>query len=92
MRSLSLVCLLALTCSCSSPPPAKAGEPTTVFMSGDDEAAKEVVAGLLSSFGHADVLDLGDISTARGTEMYLAFWLRAMGAIGHATFNIRVVR
>jgi len=68
------------------------GEPTTVFMSGDDEAAKEVVAGLLSSFGHADVLDLGDISTARGTEMYLAFWLRAMGAIGHATFNIRVVR
>lgn len=68
------------------------GEPTTVFMSGDDEAAKEVVAGLLKSFGHADVLDLGDISTARGTEMYLPLWLRAMGAIGHATFNIRVVR
>ncbi|MCB9876508.1 MAG: hypothetical protein H6835_02810 [Planctomycetes bacterium] len=34
MRSLSLVCLLALTCSCSSPPPAKAGEPTTVFLLG----------------------------------------------------------
>ena len=68
------------------------GEPTAVFMSGDDEAAKEVVACLLKSFGHADVLDLGDISTARGTEMYLPLWLRAMGAIGHATFNIRVVR
>lgn len=72
--------------------PGQLPEPTTVFLSGDDAAAKETVAGLLRSFGHTDVLDLGDISTARGTEMYLPLWLRMMGAVGHATFNLRIVR
>ena len=32
------------------------------------------------------------ISTARGTEMYLALWVRAMGALGTPLFNVRVVR
>lgn len=67
-------------------------EPTTVFVSGDDLAAKEVVTELLHSLGHTDVLDLGDLSTARGTEMYLALWVRAMGALGTPLFNVRVVR
>jgi len=65
---------------------------STVFLSGDDAAAKETVAGLLREMGHTDILDLGDISTARGTEMYLPLWLRAMGALGTAAFNIKVVR
>ena len=41
----------------------------TVFMSGNDAQAKAQVAGLLSEMGWQDILDLGDISTARGTEM-----------------------
>ena len=67
-------------------------EGTTVFVSGDDPDAKEVVTGLLHSLGHTDVLDLGGLATARGTEMYLALWVRAMGALGTPLFNIRVVR
>jgi len=67
-------------------------EATTVFVSGDDSGAKATVTDLLTSFGHTDVLDLGDITTARGPEMYLPLWLRAMGALGTGAFNIRVVR
>jgi predicted dinucleotide-binding enzyme len=72
--------------------PEQLAEPTTVFVSGDDVEAKVTVTQLLQAFGHADVVDMGDISTARGTEMYVAWWVRAMGALGTATFNIRVVR
>ena len=47
---------------------------------------------LLESFGHDDVIDLGGLETARGTEMLLPLWLRLMGALGTAQFNIKVVR
>lgn len=67
-------------------------EGTTVFVSGDDADAKAVVTGLLESFGHTDVLDLGGIETARGTEMYLPLWLRTMGALGTSAFNLKIVR
>jgi predicted dinucleotide-binding enzyme len=65
-----------------------------VFISGNDDEAKAQVGELLQSFGWpADrILDLGDISAARGQELYVAFWLRLMGAVDGAAFNIRVVR
>lgn len=64
----------------------------TVFVSGDDTEAKRVVTDLLESFGHSDVIDLGDITTARGTEMLLPLWLRLYGTLGTPEFNIKVVR
>ena len=72
--------------------PRSLGQSSTVFVSGDDADAKDVVVGLLESFGHDDVLDLGGLETARGAEMYLPLWLRIMGALGTASFNIKVVR
>ena len=72
--------------------PDRLPEGTTVFVSGDEADAKAVVTDLLTSFGHTDVLDLGDLSTARGAEMYVAFWVRAMGAVGSPEFNVKVVR
>jgi len=68
------------------------GEPSTVFVSGDDADAKATVTELLHSFGHQDVVDLGGIETARGVEMWLPLWLRVMGALGTPQFNIKVVR
>ena len=65
---------------------------STVFVSGDDAAAKQAVVSLLESFGHDDVIDLGGIETARGTEMLLPLWLRTMNALGSSMFNIKVVR
>ena len=72
--------------------PASLDEASSVFVSGNDETAKATVTELLTSFGHTDVIDLGDISTARGTEMLLPVWLRLMGALGTAAFNFRIVR
>lgn len=66
--------------------------PSTVFVGGDDAAAKELVTGLLVAMGHQDVIDLGGIETSRGTEMWLPLWLRLMGSLGTAEFNLKVVR
>ena len=72
--------------------PKNLGQESSVFVSGDDAEAKATVTELLESFGHTDVIDLGDISTARGTEMLLPVWLRLMGAFGTAAFNFKIVR
>ena len=64
-----------------------------LFISGNDAEAKSHVAELLQSFGWpADrILDLGDITAARGQEAYVALWVQLMGVAGGATFNIHVV-
>ena len=67
-------------------------EASTVFVSGNDAGAKAVATAMLAEFGHTDVIDLGDITTARGTEMLLPVWLRLMGSLGTATFNFKIVR
>jgi predicted dinucleotide-binding enzyme len=72
--------------------PKSLGESSSVFVSGNDGDAKAVVTELLTAMGHDDVIDLGDISTARGTEMLLPVWLRLMGALGTPAFNFRIVR
>jgi predicted dinucleotide-binding enzyme len=62
-----------------------------VFVSGNDAAAKAQVVRLLKhEFGWKNVIDLGDITTARGTESYLHLWLRLYGALQTADFNIHV--
>jgi hypothetical protein len=73
-------------------PKAVAGGDHSVFVSGNDAEAKATVTDLLESFGHPDVIDLGDISTARGAEMYVALWIRLRGAVSTNMFNIKVVR
>jgi predicted dinucleotide-binding enzyme len=72
--------------------PKALGESSTVFVSGDDPEAKATVTGLLQSFGHEDVIDLGGIETARGTEMLLPIWLQLMGTLGTPRFNFKIVR
>jgi 8-hydroxy-5-deazaflavin:NADPH oxidoreductase len=64
-----------------------------VFMSGNDSNAKKLVAGILKSFGWTEktIVDLGDITTARGTEMYLPLWVRLMGSLNSADFNLKIV-
>jgi hypothetical protein len=69
-----------------------AGGDHSVFVSGNDGEAKKTVTGLLESFGHTDVIDLGDLSTARGTEMLLPIWTRLYGALNNPIFNFKIVR
>jgi 8-hydroxy-5-deazaflavin:NADPH oxidoreductase len=65
-----------------------------VFLCGEDAEAKRQVGELLRSFGWPEsrIRDLGGISSARGTEMYLPLWLRLWGALGTGYFNIAVVQ
>jgi predicted dinucleotide-binding enzyme len=72
--------------------PARLGQDSTIFLAGNDESARETAAGLARDLGWTDVLDLGDLTAARGLEMYLPLWLRIANAVGGVPFNIKVVR
>jgi len=63
-----------------------------VFVGGNDADAKLRVTELLRSFGWRTIIDLGDISSARGTEMLLPIWLRLMGTFKGPTFNFHIAR
>lgn len=65
----------------------------TMFVSGNDAKAKaEVTTILKAGFGWKEVMDLGDISCARGQEMYLALWLRLYGKVQTTNLNVYVAR
>jgi predicted dinucleotide-binding enzyme len=66
--------------------------PHAVFVSGNDDAAKGKVKDILRSFGWQQIIDLGDIKSARGPEQYLPLWLRLWGHLGTAEFNIAVLK
>jgi predicted dinucleotide-binding enzyme len=73
-------------------PETLAGGDHTTFVAGDDAEAKAKVSGLLAELGHRDVLDLGDLTGARGVEMILPLWVRLMGTLGTPHFQFKVVR
>lgn len=62
-----------------------------MFVCGNDADAKGAVTGLLHALGWKHVVDLGDISMARGLEMYLPLWVRLYGVLGTPNFNIKLV-
>ncbi len=63
-----------------------------VFVSGNDAVAKGKVKDILRSFGWQQIIDLGDITSARGPEQYLPLWLRLWKNLGTVEFNIAVVK
>jgi predicted dinucleotide-binding enzyme len=65
----------------------------TNYICGNDQDAKAEVKNLLSDFGwkRENVLDLGGISAARGTEAVLPVWLRIWGATQNGAFNFKIV-
>lgn len=64
----------------------------SIFVSGNDADAKAEVTKILNSYGWKDVIDLGDITTARGTEMLMPFWLRMWGSLQTPIFNYKIMR
>jgi hypothetical protein len=53
---------------------------------------RDPVAGVLGVGELGGVIDLDDITTARGAEMLLPIWLRLWGALQTPMFNFKVVR
>jgi 8-hydroxy-5-deazaflavin:NADPH oxidoreductase len=64
-----------------------------VFVSGNDATAKNTVKVILESFGwkESNIIDLGDITTARGTEQLLPIWIRLYGVLQTPMFNFNIV-
>jgi 8-hydroxy-5-deazaflavin:NADPH oxidoreductase len=72
--------------------PSKLVERTDIFVSGNDLDAKATVIRLLHEwFGWRHAIDLGDITTARGVEMYVLFWHYLRDVTPAQRFNIKVV-
>jgi len=65
----------------------------TAFICGNDADAKAKVKLLMNEFGwrNENILDLGDITSARGTEAILPVWLRIWSATQNGAFNLKVV-
>jgi predicted dinucleotide-binding enzyme len=64
-----------------------------LLMAGNDAEAKVTVTALVKKeFGWKSVIDLGDISGARGTEHILPLWVRLWGVLGTPAFNIKIVK
>ena len=85
--------LNTINCNLMVDPAAVPGD-HVVFVCGNDDAAKRQAAAQLGEFGWPAerVIDLGDITAARATEMYLMLWLRLMGVVGGPSFNIALAR
>jgi 8-hydroxy-5-deazaflavin:NADPH oxidoreductase len=65
---------------------------TTIFVAGNDSAARQTASSLAADLGWTDVFDLGDLTAARGLEMYLPLWIRIRSQLGRANFNIKLIR
>jgi predicted dinucleotide-binding enzyme len=71
----------------------RAGGDSDLFVSGNDAEAKATVSRFArEQFGWKNIVDLGDITTARGTEAYLLLWVRLWGALKTGDFNIKIVK
>ncbi|MER6690230.1 NADPH-dependent F420 reductase [Streptomyces minutiscleroticus] len=74
--------------------PAALTQPPTVFLSGEDPEAKQVVRGLLADLGwHQDwIADLGGIGTARATEAAVLFVPHVIRSSGFTPFAVSIAR
>ena len=84
--------LNTVNCSLMVNPSLVSGE-HEIFICGNDAGAKSQVTGFLkNSFGWESVIDLGDISASRATEMVLPLWVRLYGLYQSANFNFHMAR
>lgn len=68
------------------------GDHTMLLCGNDAEAKKEVTRILTEWFGWKDVVDVGDITNARGTEMWVVLWSRIYNATKNPMFGMKLVR
>jgi 8-hydroxy-5-deazaflavin:NADPH oxidoreductase len=86
--------LNTINCEVMINPSRVPGDHALPICGNDAQAKSEVAARLCEWFGWkpSNIVDLGDITGARGTEMYLPLWLRLWGVLGSPIFNVQIVR
>jgi predicted dinucleotide-binding enzyme len=63
-----------------------------IFLSGNDKDAKERVTEIIKKwYGWKHIIDLGDITTSRSTEMFTSLWLSLSEALKTPSFNIKII-
>ena len=74
--------------------PGSLSQPPTVFVSGEDPQAKQVVRALLGDLGWQpeQVMDLGGVQTARATEAVILLVPHVIRAGGFAPFAVSIAR
>jgi len=72
--------------------PGHLGQLHTVFVAGNDAAAKAEVTGLLRTFGWTDIIDLGDSTAFRAMEQLIPLWMALERVTGGPEFQLAVVR
>lgn len=74
--------------------PGALATPPSAFLSGDDDAARQVVAALLRDLGWRPewVVDLGGLATARVTEAFVLLVRPLVRALGPVPFGLAVAR
>jgi predicted dinucleotide-binding enzyme len=89
-RVVKTLCTMDSSVMCD---PAGPDGPSTVFLSGEDAAAKETVGRLLGDLGwpESSRLDLGGIRSARGQEHFALLFVGIAEGLGSHGFNIKVV-
>jgi predicted dinucleotide-binding enzyme len=63
------------------------GDNHALLLCGNDAAAKQTVTEIATQYGWQEIIDLGDITAARGMEMILPLWIRTMSTLGTPAFN-----
>lgn len=63
-----------------------------IYLCGNDQAAKNTIKEIQISYGWKNIIDLGDITTARSTEMLLPIWIRLWTKFNNPTFNFKIVK
>src|SRR5688500_13361935 len=84
--------LNTVTASIMVEPGQVAAGPHTRLLCGTDAAAKATGVEMLESFHWSDIVDLGDITNARATEMLLPIWVRLYALQKSPAFNFKLVR
>jgi len=68
------------------------GDHTMCVCGNDADAKAEVTRFLKTELGWKDIIDLGGIESARGTEAVLLWWTRLFGILDNPMFAFKVVR
>lgn len=84
--------LNTVNCALMVAPQTLAGADHTIFVAGDDAAARAHVKSVLQDLGWNDIVEFPSLEAARGLEMYLPLWVRLMQQLGTPHFNLKLVR
>jgi predicted dinucleotide-binding enzyme len=94
-RSHVVKALNTVNCEIMIEPSRVPGDHNLFICGNNAEAKKDVTSYLSEWFGWKpeNIIDLGNITAARGTEMMMPLWMRLFqGVVGHPYFNYHIVR